>query len=108
MKQVTINLYQFSELNKDAQQKAINEHKIFLLQLGEESENEDGEMITEYPEDYEDDYVIENIEANDYIFFEDGELASCTTYTGGHPKSGITELKFAGRIYDITKNLPVS
>lgn len=105
MKQVTINLYSFSELSKEAQQKAIYEHKEFLLQLGEESENEDGEMITEYPDDYEDDCVIENIEANEYIYFEDGQLASCTTYTGEHEKSGITELKFHGRIYDITNTV---
>lgn len=103
MKQVTINLYSFSELSKDAQQKAINEHKDFLLSIGEEFENEDGEMVTEYPEDYEDSYVIENIEVNEYVYFEDGKLASCTTYTGKHPKSGISELNFHGRIYDITK-----
>ena len=31
MKQVTINLYTFSELKKDAQQRAIEEHRAFEL-----------------------------------------------------------------------------
>jgi hypothetical protein len=70
-----------------------------------------GDLLIDYKnmlqEEYEyqssEEAIKETIEANDYIFFEDGKLTSCTTYTGKHPKSGTTELKFHGRIYDITK-----
>jgi hypothetical protein len=102
MKQVTINLYSFSELNEKAKQTAINEHQTFMESLPVEYENEAGELEDVY-EEYDENAVIENIEANEYIFFEDGKLASCTTYCGKHPKAGTTELKFHGRIYDITK-----
>jgi len=109
MKQVLINLYSFNELSKKAQEKAIREHQTFMEEMGEEFEDENGEMKKDYPE-YSEDDVKENIEANEYIFFEDGNLAKCTTYTGKHKKSGITEFNFHGRIYDITstaKMIPV-
>ena len=102
MKQVTINLYSFLELNQDAQQKAIREHSEFMAIMPVQCENNNGELEDIY-EEYSDEDIVDNILANDYVFFEDGKLASCTTYTGKHPKSGTTELKFHGRIYDITK-----
>lgn len=100
MKHVTINLYSFNELQGKARERAINEHTEFLEGEGMESENEEGELIRE---DYTptEDEVIDNIEANDYIYFEDGSLASCVTYCGGHEKAGTTEFKFKGRVYNI-------
>lgn len=94
MAQVTINLYSFSELNKDAQAKAILEYTQFMETNRHEWEQDD-EFTTEY--------VQEHIEINEYLFFRDGELAHCTTYTGKHPKSGATEFHFHGTTYDITK-----
>ena len=102
MKQVTINLYSFLELNQDAQQKAIREHSEFMASMPVQCENNNGELEDVY-EEYSDEDIVDNILVNGYIFFEDGKLASCTIYTGKHPKSGTTELKFHGRIYDITK-----
>lgn len=91
MTQVTINLYSFSELSKEAQQKAMESHAEFLITTDENAN------------DYTENDVIENIEANEYVFFQDGRLAHCTTYTGKHPKSGTTEFHFHGTTYDITK-----
>jgi len=102
MKQVTISLYSFNELSNDAKQKAIDEHCTFLDSQPEEYENEEGEMVEEYFEHSEED-TIESINANEYIYFQDGKMAYCTTYTGGHEKSGITEFHFHGKTYDITK-----
>lgn len=93
MKQVTIDLYLFSELDKEARQKAISDHIVFMEQSRQEWEKDD-EFTPEYAE--------ENIEINEYLFFKDGELAHCTTYTGGHEKTGITEFHFHGRDYNIT------
>lgn len=90
MKTVSINLYSFSELSKDSQHKAIEKHSDFL--------NDDSELDS--PGFSESD-VIENIEANEYLFFNDGSLASCITYTGKHPKAGITEFKFKGSTYPL-------
>lgn len=88
MKQVIINLYSFSELSKEGQRKAIDEHQEFLAGLSL-AENEN------YA-DRSDEEITEDIEANEYLFFQDGSLAHCTTYTGKHQKSGITEFHFKG------------
>ena len=104
MLQVSINLCQFNELNESAKQYAINQHGDFLESVGNQYEDENGDMQTDYsrPDDTD---IIDNIECNEYLFFEDGKLASITHYTGKHEKSGITEFKFHGRIYDITSSV---
>lgn len=103
MKNVTIQLYSFNELSQQAKEKAIMEHRMFLESMPVSVENEEGELVDEY-EQYDDDAaVIDNIEANEYLFFQDGSLAHCTTYTGKHEKAGITEFHFHGITYDITK-----
>jgi hypothetical protein len=95
MKNATINLYQFNELSNEAKEKAISQHEDFLLSIGQECENEQGEMETLYSDTIERSEVIESIEMNEYYFFIDGELAHCTTYTGGE-KTGTTEFIFKG------------
>lgn len=96
MTQVLINLYSFSELSKEGQMKAINDRRDFMETFSEwENENES----------FADEYVQESIEMNEYIFFQDGTLAHCTTYTDKHPKTGTTEFHFHGHTYDITQNV---
>ncbi len=87
MYNVTITLYSFNELTEKAKQKAIEEHATFLTETYEEYQDISRED------------VIESIEANNYIFFEDGSIAHCTTYIGKHEKTGITEFHFHGRNY---------
>ena len=96
MKTAKINLYQFSELSEEAKQKAIFEHENFLLSIGIEQEDEEGETAIEYPEEITDSEVIESIEANEYYFFASGELADVVQYCGEHPESGKTEFNFYG------------
>lgn len=98
MKTIKINLYKFEELSKEAQDRAVVQHKMFLDGQPIECENEDGTMGEEYHE-YEEEEVIDSIEANEYYFFADGVLAHCTTYTGKHERSGETELHFHGKDY---------
>ena len=100
MKQVTINLYSFHELGKVAQRKAIEEHKEFMESIPAPVEVEEGHIKNIY-EKYNKAEVIDNIEANEYVFFEDGELASVVEYCGNHEKAGKTEFTFHGRIYNI-------
>lgn len=92
MKRVIISLYSFNELTAEAQEKAINEQAIFLTETNEEYEN-----ITR-------EEVINSILINDYLFFEDGEMAHITHYTGKHEKTGKTEFHFHGKTFDITRD----
>lgn len=85
---VTIDLYSFSELNKIAQQKAISEHESFLNSMPIKYENEEGEMISEYIEHTEAE-VIESIEANQYLFFSNGELAHLRVTTQEQAKQSL-------------------
>ena len=98
MKQVLINLYELNELTEKARQRAIDDHFNFLCSIGQEVEGDDGQMYTDYSEPDEQD-VIESIEINEYLFYADGDMANCTTYTGEHPKAGTTELIIGNDIY---------
>lgn len=84
---ISINLYSFGELSKESQTRAISEHADFLRSI-------EGK-------DYADEDVVAVIEVNEYLFFNDGEMAHCTVYTGQHPKSGITEFKFHGEVIEL-------
>ena len=90
MKTVTINLFSFDELNQEAQKKAINDHAEFLLKVVET----DGE-------EYNREEVVENILLNEYLFFEDGELAHTVQYTGRHPKAGKLEFHFHNKVIEL-------
>ncbi len=103
MRTIRIKLYKFDELSEAAKKLAINDHANFMSNMPEEFENEEGEMEEEYVDYTDNDAdVIDNIKANEYIFFQDGKLAHCTTYTGKHIKAGKTEFHFHGKTYDIT------
>ena len=101
MKKVTINLYCFDELNEAAKQTAINAHRNFELSV---MCPDDFSSKYLYNSEYnyylnDDSPIIEAIEANEYLFFANGEIANCTTYSGSHPKSGMTEFSIGGDIY---------
>ena len=91
---VQVDLYTFKELKGVARETALEDHRHFLMSLAAD-ENE----YSDYEND--DEVVIENILANGYVYFEDGETANVVTYCGAHPKAGITEFKFMGRTYTI-------
>jgi hypothetical protein len=95
---VQIELLSINELNEVAKQKAIDAHYEFMCSEPIECENENGEMVDEYLEPTEAE-VIENIEANEYLFFTDGTLAHITNFCGNHPKSGTTEFYYMGNTY---------
>ena len=111
---VEISLYKLNELSEAAKSRAIEEHRSFLLEImrpddfisGEEEYDTKEQLQETYDREYDyilmnDGPVIESIEANDYYFFSNGELADCTTYYGSHPKAGTTELKFMGNTYQV-------
>ena len=97
---IQISLYSFNELSNESKQLAILEHGNFLNSLPQEFEDEDGKMVSEYI-DHSDEEIIDNILANEYYFFENGELAKTCTYVGKHQKAGVTEFTFMGNTYEI-------
>ena len=111
---ITIKLYSFSELDEKAKRKAIEAHREFMLSLmtpddfisgiAEYDTPEELQKIYEAEYDYylfDDEPIIENIEANEYLFFENGELAHTVRYCGAHPLSGETHFIFNGADYII-------
>ena len=112
MKKATIYLYEFQELNENAQQIAICEHREFMIST-ERPDYIDGVVNWDDPEKMEmynaqieyyednDEPIIEAIEANNYLFFQDGKLAHTTCYTYNHEKAGKTELHFKGSTYTV-------
>ena len=113
MKTATINLYEFNELNEKAKVKAINEHREFMLSIMQHSDFISGDDKYDTEDELEafnqecdfianeDAPIVENIEANEYLFFASGELANCVTYCGSHPKAGIIEFKIGEDVYII-------
>lgn len=98
MKTVSINLYSFDELTLEAKIFAIEEHANFLNSIPQDFEDEHGNMHSEYIKHTEAE-VIDSIQANEYLYFADGELASVCHYVGNHPQAGKTEFKFKGEVY---------
>jgi hypothetical protein len=102
---VEIPLYTIDELEESAREKAIREHREFLLCVSDASDFEDNNSAyLEWFNDVEsnDEPVLESIRINEYLFFENGEFAEVVDYTKDHPtKAGITELKLFGQVYKI-------
>jgi hypothetical protein len=101
---LNLNLYSFDELSEDAKDKARINHIEFLGEVSDCYFNDKGNVKPEY-ENY---FVVnviqemermqtpwffsetmyhehkseidEEIKANDYLFFEDGEMANCISY----------------------------
>ena len=100
MKTVKINLYTLAELNPDAKYNAIIEALNFLDNEPIEYEDESGNMQHEY-HDHTNEEAEDFINANEYLFFANGEQASIITYCGAHPRAGESELKFFGETFKI-------
>lgn len=88
MKSYTVKALSFDELSKAAQDRAISDHIIFLLEVTsyEQAEGEFKRAIdeadrmqapwfaAEYVRDYCRDEIIESIRTNEYEFYADGSL----------------------------------
>lgn len=71
---IDINLYDFNELEEEAQELAILEHGYFYIDVyGEELNREE---------------IVDSILVNEYLFYESGKLAHTLNYVGDHPRSG--------------------
>lgn len=92
--QIFLDLYEFGELKGKARNRALEEHRDFLLSTATDWEVEECQ---------DDDWVIESIGMNDYMFFHDGELADVVNYFGSHPKAGSTEFIYQGRAYTLRR-----
>ena len=113
---ITIKLYSFSELDEKAKRRAIEAHREFELSLMTPNDFITGIAEYDTPEELQKTYkaqydyylmndepIIEAIEANDYLFFENGKLAPTVHYCGAHPLSGEIHFIFNGVDYIIKK-----
>jgi len=113
---ITIKLYSFSELDEKAKRKAIEAHREFELSIMQPEDFITGIAEYDTPEKLQKTYkaqyyyylmndepIIEAIEANEYLFFENGELAHTVRYCGAHPLSGEIHFIFNGVDYIIKK-----
>jgi hypothetical protein len=100
---IKLNLYSYDELEGKAKEKAFDEHKEFLDNLGFEVENERGILSREY-EDTETEIVEDSLRINEYYFFKDGNMANTCCFTDGHEKTGIVEFYFNGETYVLKDN----
>lgn len=111
---VNITLYSFDELNEKAKEKAIEDHRNFLLSTMHPTDFISGDPQWDTPEElqktydaeyeyysFEDEPIVDSIEANDYLFFANGNICPSTTYWGNHPKAGTTELQIHGEIIEL-------
>ena len=114
MIQTTIHLYQFHELSEKAQQKAIFEHREFLLSTMHPNDFISGcpeydtpeQLQKAYNAEFEyyamnDEPITDSITANEYYFFFDGTMAHTTHYTRG-PRAGKIYVEIHGETDVIT------
>lgn len=87
MKTVTINLYTFDELSNESKTRAIEKHREFMLTIMRPEDFISGCKEYDTPEElekiynaeydyilYNDEPVVENIEANEYLFYKNGDF----------------------------------
>lgn len=82
-------IYNFEELNKDAKEKAINDHISFWMETRTYDEDNKGNFekacdeaesmntpwfVGEYIYDYCKDEIIQELKVNNYQFYENGEF----------------------------------
>lgn len=90
MQNITITLYSLNELNKEAKNKAIAEHKEFLIDTFSDDLYDASYNMTrsKYAKQLTKADIIENIEINDYFFFSNGKQAHVVQFCGQHPRAG--------------------
>ena len=98
---VSINLYRLDGLEKEAKNKAIEEHRDFMVETYSDDMFDKVFNMTQskYAKGLTKAEVEENIEINDYMYFFDGEMASTIQYCGKHPRSGEHEFTLHGESY---------
>lgn len=87
MQKAIINLYQIQELDERAKRKAIEEHRTFLLSIlcrddfisGDPEHDTEEELEKTLAAEYNyimfnDEPIMESIEANEYLFDKNGEI----------------------------------
>ncbi len=100
---IPIKLYQLAELESEAKEIAVAEHREFLVSVYSDDMYDESFEMTQwkYEKALTEDEVIESIDINDYLFYADGDMAHTVQFTGKHPRSGERILKHKGEEYSI-------
>jgi hypothetical protein len=98
-----VKLYSYDELSEESKNKAFENHKYFLECNPSQYEDKNGvvqyDNMDEWTQQDIKEFVEDSINANEYLFFESGEMAHITHFTGKHEKAGKTEFYFNGNVY---------
>ncbi len=100
---IPIKLFRLAELDEDARERALEEHRDFLVTVySDDMYDSSFEMTQEkYENELTEDEVIDSIDINDYLYYASGEMAHTIQFTGGHARSGERILKHQGEEYSI-------
>ena len=98
MKKVTIKIYTIRELSQKSRSFAVSDHRDFMLSVYRDDDWDEsiGMTYSKYEKTLRNKDLIENIEANEYLFFANGELANATLYCGNHLRAGDNVFTFMG------------
>ena len=102
MKKVTINVYELKELDKHIQNMLIDEHRDFLISIYSDDMFDESFNMTrsKYAKTLTKSKIIKDIEANEYLYFKNGDLVQYVEYTNSHPKAGKRELTLNSEVYE--------
>ena len=102
MKTVTINVYELKELDEHIQNMVIDEHREFLISIYSDDMFDESFNMTrsKYAKTLTKSEIIEDIEANGYLYFKNGDMVQYVEYTNSHPKAGKRELTLNGEVYE--------
>ena len=89
---IAVSIYKLDELSKDSKNIAITDHRNFLIDAYQDDDFDTSFNMTrsKYERQLRRVDVIETIEANEYYFYSNGELARVVQYCGAHPRAGET------------------
>ena len=85
---VEVVLYTIDELKEEARYTALKEHRDVLLSMFDVKDYDWDMDYDTYKEGLTDFYVIEMIEANEYLYYANGVMARTKEYTGKHERTG--------------------
>ena len=85
---IEVGLYNIDELEEDVRDKVLSEHRDFLLSMFDAGEYDWDMDYETYRDNLTEEDIIENINANEYLYYVDGTMAYTIRYTGKHERAG--------------------
>jgi len=85
---IEVGLYTIDELEENARDKAITEHREFLLGMFDAGEYDWDIEYDTYKDNLTEEDIIESIDANECLYYIDGTTPHTIRYMGKHERAG--------------------